>query len=87
MRSLIEVCDNLQSLFEKECKERKEDQSNFCTAIDEAHTQIKRLNSQSEKLIDGVVNVKDLAVVLMENSLIEQALDNHKLFKNNPQRS
>jgi hypothetical protein len=38
-------------------------------------------------LIDGVVNVKDLAVVLMENSLIEQALDNHKLFKNNPQRS
>jgi len=25
VRSLIEVCDNLQSLFEKECKERKQD--------------------------------------------------------------
>ena len=84
MRSLIEVCDNLQSLFEKECKERKKDKSNFSTAIDEAHTQIKRLANQNEKLTDGVVNIKDLAVVLMENSLIEQALDNHKLFKNNP---
>jgi hypothetical protein len=27
------------------------------------------------------MNVKDLAVVLMENSLIEQAIENHKLMQ------
>ncbi len=31
--------------------------------------------------------MKDLAVVLMENSLIEQALDNHKLYEKNLKRS
>jgi hypothetical protein len=69
--SLIEMCDNLQALFEMDCKDRRKDRAEMGSNLDEAQGKIQRLEEQCEKLTEGVLNVKDLTVVLMENSLIE----------------
>jgi hypothetical protein len=34
----------------------------------------------TQALNEAVLNLKDLSVVLMENALIEQAIQNHKLM-------
>ncbi len=42
--------------------------------------QIEKIGSWAKGANESIFNVRDLAVVLMENALIEQAIENHKMM-------
>ena len=42
--------------------------------------QIEKIGSWAKEANESIFNVRDLAVVLMENALIEQAIENHKMM-------
>ena len=53
--------------------------------LDECDSEVAKLREWAREASESIVNVKDLSVVLMENSLIEQAIENHKLMQNKTQ--
>ena len=48
--------------------------------MDEYGQKLMSITEWAREISEGMINLKDLTVVLMENSLIEQAIENHKLM-------
>ena len=47
--------------------------------MDSIKDRLNHLEQLSSEYLESLTNVKDLSVILMENALIEQALDNHRM--------
>lgn len=48
--------------------------------LDDCDSEVAKLREWAREASESIMNVKDLSVILMENSLIEQAIENHKLM-------
>jgi hypothetical protein len=49
--------------------------------LDDCDSEVAKLREWAREASESIINVKDLSVILMENSLIEQAIENHKLMQ------
>jgi hypothetical protein len=53
--------------------------------LDDCDSEVAKLREWAREACESIMNVKDLSVILMENSLIEQAIENHKMMQNKTQ--